>query len=299
MSLTQDNNAVGFIGLGAMGSGMAHCALRKGWRLHVHARRPEALSPFTAAGAVAHSSAASLARACDAVILSLSDAQAVEAVLFGPEGLAQGLRPGAFVIDTSTIAATSAQDFGKRLAAQGVALLDAPVSGGQGGAEAGTLACMVGGDTAQVDACRDLLSAFCQVITHVGALGAGQTVKACNQVAVAASMLGVADALALARAQGVDPDIMRDVLLQGSARSFPMEKHAPRIIKKDFEPGFRARLMRKDLRLALDTAQAGGIELAAAPVVERLLDAMCDNGDGDLDWCAVALEVGQPTHGTD
>lgn len=294
MNLKQENTTVGFIGLGSMGAGMAHCLLRKGFLVHVYARRPEVLSPFIEADATAHDTLAALGRSCDIVVLSLPDAPAVEGILFGDSGLAQGLRPGALVIDTSTVAATSARAIGGRLEGQGVGFLDAPVSGGQAGAQAGTLACMVGGETDQVEACRGVLSAFCQTITHVGALGAGQTVKACNQVAVAAAMLGVADALALARAQGVDPNIMRDVLLQGSARSFPMEKHAPRIIQESFEPGFRAQLMRKDLRLALDTAHASGMELAAAPVAERLLDAMCNDERGDWDWCGVALEVGKP-----
>lgn len=295
MSLRKEDATVGFIGLGSMGGGMGQCLLRRGFRVHVHARRPEVLPPFVQMGAVAHDSAAALGRSCDIVVLSLSDALAVEAVLFGNDGLAQGLKRGTFVIDTSTIAATSAQDIGGRLAAQGVAFVDAPVSGGQAGAEAGTLACMVGGETSHVEACHAVLSTFCQVVTHVGPLGAGQTVKACNQIAVAAAMLGVADALALARAQGVDPNLMRDVLLQGSARSFPLEKHAPRIIQESFKPGFRARLMRKDLRLALDTARASGTELTAAPIAERLLDAMCNRGRGDWDWCGVALEVGKST----
>lgn len=298
MNVKQENTTVGFIGLGSMGAGMAHCLLRKGFYVHVYARRPEVLSSFVEAGATAHDTPAALGSSCDIVVLSLSDASAVEAVLFGDNGLAQGLRPGTFVIDTSTVAATTAQDIGERLAKQGVGFLDAPVSGGQAGAQAGTLACMVGGEAQQVQACHAVLSAFCQAITHVGVLGAGQTVKACNQVAVAAAMLGVADALALARAQGVDPNIMRDVLLQGSARSFPMEKHAPRIIQESFEPGFRARLMRKDLRLALDTAHASGVELAAAPVAERLLDVMCNDERGDWDWCGVALEVGKPAEKT-
>lgn len=294
MTQQRSHTAVGVIGLGAMGAGMAACLLRKGWEVHVHARRPEALEPFAQAGALMHGSAAALGGSCDIVVLSLPDAAAVEAVLFGPDGLAQGLREGARIIDTSTIDATSAQAFGQRLASHGLAFLDAPVSGGQSGAEAGTLACMVGGEADQLEHCRAVLSAFCQAITHVGSLGAGQTVKACNQVAVAGAMLGVADALALARAQGVDPMVMRDVLLQGSARSFPLEKHAPRIIQEDFSPGFRARLMRKDLRLALDTARVMETRLAATPVAERLLDAMCERGRGDLDWCAMALELLQP-----
>src|SRR5205085_9127287 len=131
--------------------------------------------------------------------------------------------------------------FAQRLASQGVDYLDAPVSGGQQGAEAGTLACMIGGPAEVVDACRAVMASFCKAVTRVGDVGAGQTVKACNQVAVAGAMLGVADAVALARAQGVDPDVMREVLLGGTARSFALEKHGPRMAAGEFKPGFRAR----------------------------------------------------------
>lgn len=295
MSWNKADAQVGVIGLGSMGAGIARCLLRDGWNVHIYARKPEVAAAFAEAGAMGHTSSESLGRACDVVVLSLPDAAAVESVLFGPNGLMEGMKSGSCVIDTSTIAANSAQEFAERLATQQIRFLDAPVSGGQAGAEAGTLAAMVGGAVEDVDACRDLLTAFCQTLTHVGAVGAGQTVKACNQVAVAGAMLGLADALALARAQGVDPTIMREVLLQGSARSFPMEKHAPRIIEQSFDPGFRARLMRKDLRLALETAKASGAALAGAPVVEALLDRMCEHGRGDWDWCGVAMEVGNPT----
>ncbi len=282
---------VGLIGLGAMGAGMGHCLFAKGHALVVFARQASAAAPFVEAGASAATSAAALGRECTLVFLSLPDAAAVEAVLFGPDGLAQGLPPGSTVVDTSTIAATQARSIGERLAQQGVTYLDAPVSGGQAGAQAGTLGCMIGGPAAAVDAVRDVMAAFCKTITHVGALGAGQTVKACNQVATAGAMLGVADALALARAQGVDPALVRDVLLGGAARSFALEKHATRIAAGEFKPGFRARLMRKDLRLALDTARATQAVLPGAQVVEELLDALCEGGRADWDWCAVALEV--------
>ena len=282
---------VGLIGLGAMGAGMGHCLFAKGHALAVFGRQAAATDPFVRAGAVAAPSAAVLGRQCDLVFLSLPDASAVEAVLFGPDGLAQGMKPGSTVVDTSTIAATQARSIGERLAQQGVTFLDAPVSGGQAGAQAGTLSCMIGGPAAAVDAVRDVMGAFCKTITHVGVLGAGQTVKACNQVATAGAMLGVADALALARAQGVDPAVVREVLLGGAARSFALEKHAPRIAAGEFKPGFRARLMRKDLRLALDTARATQAVLPGAQVVEELLDALCEGGRADWDWCAVALEV--------
>ncbi len=282
---------IGFIGLGSMGAGMAGCLLRKGWQVQLFARRPEAAQSLVEAGAEAVDSIAALGRACRLVFLSLPDAASVEEVLFGTDGLADALAPGSLVVDTSTIAATSAQAFGTRLRERGVAMLDAPVSGGQQGAESGTLGCMVGGEADAVDACRPALQSFCKTITHVGALGAGQTVKACNQVAVAGALMGVADALALARLQGVDAGVMRDVLLGGAARSFSLEKHAPRIAAGDFAPGFRARLMRKDLRLALDTARASDAVLPATALAERLLDDLCEGGRGNWDWCALALRV--------
>lgn len=286
---------VGFVGLGAMGSGMAACLLRRGWRVRVFARRPEAARALLEAGAQEAASPASLASSCRLVFLSLPDAAAVEEVLFaGASPLADALVSGSCVVDTSTIAASSAQRFGERLGDRGCFLLDAPVSGGQQGAQDGTLACMVGGDAAVLEACREALGAFCKTVTHVGPLGAGQTVKACNQVAVAGALLGVADALALARAQGLDLHRVRDVLLGGTARSVPLEKHAPRIIDGQFAPGFRARLMRKDLRVALETARDHHAALPAASLAEQLLDQLCEAGRGDWDWSALALQAQQP-----
>ena len=282
---------VGFVGLGVMGNGMAHCLLRAGHALHVFARRDAVAQPLVQAGARRAASPADLGRACTLVFLCLSDDAAVEEVLFGELGLAQGLAAGSCVVDTSTIAATSTRAFAQRLAKQGVTLLDAPISGGQQGAETGTLACMIGGPADAVEACRAVMATFCKAITHVGDVGAGQTVKSCNQVAVAGAMLGVADAIALARSQGVDPAVMREVLLGGTARSFVLEKHGPRIIEGEFKPGFRARLMRKDLRIALATAQAGGAALQAAPVAERLVGELCDSGRAEADWAAVGQLV--------
>ena len=282
---------IGFAGLGVMGSGMAHCLLRQGIRLHVFNRDAGNAQPLVAAGAVAAESPAALGRACDLVFLCLSDAAAVEDVLFGPQGLAASLAPGSCVVDTSTIAAASAREIGRRLAASSISFVDAPVSGGQQGAEQGTLGCMAGGDKQVVDGCREVMAAFCKAVTHVGGIGAGQTVKACNQVAVAGALAGVAEALALARAQGVDPALVREVLLGGTARSFALEKHGQRIIDGSFAPGFRARLMRKDLRIALQTAADAGAVLPGTARMEQLLDAMCQDGRADLDWCAVGVET--------
>jgi 2-hydroxy-3-oxopropionate reductase len=282
---------IGFIGLGVMGQGMALCLRRAGFTVHVYARRDEAAQPVVAAGAQRAATAADVGRACRLVFLCLSDDAAVEQVLFGEGGLASGLASGSVVVDTSTIAATSAREFALRLAQRGIVFLDAPISGGQQGAETGTLACMIGGPTEAVDACREVLSAFCKAVTHVGDVGAGQTVKACNQVAVAGAMLGVADAIALAKSQGVDPRVMREVLLGGTARSFAMEKHGQRVLDGDFKPGFRARLMRKDLRIALETARAGGAQLQVAALAEQLVGELCDSGRGEVDWNSVAQVV--------
>jgi 2-hydroxy-3-oxopropionate reductase len=282
---------IGIVGLGSMGAGIALNLLKKGYALQVFARQGAAAAPFVQAGAQAAPSLAALAGECDLVFLSLPDAAAVEAVLFGEQGLAQALRSGSCVVDTSTIAATSARQFGERLQALGISFLDAPVSGGQGGAQAGTLGCMIGGPAQIVDACREVMGAFCKSITRVGELGAGQTVKACNQVAVSGALLGVADAIALAKAQGVDPALMREVLLGGTARSFSLESHGQRIIEGKFKPGFRATLMRKDLRIALDTARATGAVLPTATLAEQMVDALCESGRADWDWIALALEV--------
>jgi 2-hydroxy-3-oxopropionate reductase len=284
-------DTIGFIGLGVMGKGMAHCLLRAGYPLQVFARRDEAAQSLVAGGAKRAATPAALARECRLVFLCLSDDAAVEEVLFGPQGLSAALPMGSCVVDTSTIAATSARAFAERLAPQGISFLDAPISGGQQGAETGTLACMAGGPADVVEACRGVMSAFCKTITHVGDVGAGQTVKACNQVAVAGAMLGVADAIALAKSQGVDPKVMREVLLGGTARSFALEKHGQRIIDGDFQPGFRARLMRKDLRIALATAAAGGAQLQAAVLAEKLVGELCDGGRGEMDWNTVGKLV--------
>ena len=282
---------VGFIGLGVMGQGMALNLVRKGWPLQVVARRDDAAQPLLEAGAQRAASPEALGRACRLVFLCLSDDAAVEQVLFGDQGLAGGLAVGSVVVDTSTISATSARAFAQRLADRGVTLLDAPISGGQKGAEDGTLAVMVGGPAPVVEACREAMQAFGKAITHVGDVGAGQTVKACNQVAVAGAMLGVADAIALAKSQGVDPGVMRDVVMGGSGRSFALERHGQRIIDGDFQPGFRARLMRKDLGIALATARSGGAQLQGAQLVERLVGELCDSGRGEMDWNTLALLV--------
>lgn len=280
------STSVGFIGLGAMGLPMAGWLRQRGWSLQIYSRRDEPAQQLASTGAVRARSPRALGSASNVVLMCLSDDEAVESVLFGPDGVELGIARGSVVVDMSTIGAQSARRFAKRLGARGAEYLDAPVSGGQRGAEAGTLACMVGGPETVVDAVREVLGSFCRTVTHVGDVGAGQIVKACNQVAAACALLGVADAIALSRSQGVDPEVMRQVLLSGTARSFVLEKDGQRIIDEDFQPGFRARLMRKDLRIALETAR-GSAELLAAPLAESLLTELCEAGGAEMDWSAV------------
>lgn len=277
---------IGFIGLGVMGRPMATRLVRSGWQVQVYSRRDEVAQALVAAGATRASSPAALAGQCRLVLLCVSDDEAVEQVIFGPQGLHTALARGSAIVDLSTIGSSSARRCAKRLQSSGVCYLDAPVSGGQQGAEAGTLACMIGGPAHVVEAVRDALGAFTRVVIHVGDVGSGQAVKACNQIAAASALLGVADAIALARSEGVDPALMQEVLLSGTARSFVLEKDGARLIQGNFQPGFKASLMRKDIRLALESAR-GRIDLQGAPVVERLLQDLCDSGDADLDWSAI------------
>lgn len=283
--------ATGFIGLGVMGRGMARCLMRAGYRLSVWTRRADVADAFRGEGTHVVTDAAAVGAACRLVFICVSDAPAVEQVLFGARGLAATLSAGACVVDTSTIAPASARDFGRRLAERGIHFLDAPVTGGQEGAEKGTLTCMVGGDERVFEACRAPASTFAANYLYAGPQGAGQAVKACNQVMVTNTMLGVAEAILLARTQGIDPKRMREILLTGSARSTVLEKHTKKLLDESFEPGFRASLMRKDLRLALATALDAGAMLPGAQTAEGLLDAMCEAGRADWDWCAIALEL--------
>jgi 2-hydroxy-3-oxopropionate reductase len=284
---------IGFIGLGSMGAGMAHCLLRKNFPLTVFARNAPATAEFGKAGAKVAASPRELGAACEIVFLSLPDAPAVEQVLFGKDGLAQGLAAGGIVVDTSTIAAHSARDFADRLAAKGVRMLDAPVSGGQQGARDGTLTCMAGGPREAFEKCREAAAAFSRNFVLVGPQGAGQAVKACNQVAVAGAMMGLAEAMAMARKQGVDLGAMRDILMGGTAKSFVLEKHAQRIIDGSFTPGFRATLMRKDLNIALESASDPKAQMPVTATAAALLDEVCESGRADWDWIALALRVQQ------
>lgn len=277
---------VGFIGLGIMGRPMAANLMKAGHQLVLHSRSgvPEDL---TALGGVARSSPAEVAREADVVITMLPDTPDVEAVLFGPAGVAEGLRPGAIVVDMSSISPIATREFADRIAERGAAYVDAPVSGGEIGAREAILTIMVGGEE---QACRQvwpLLEAMGRSITRIGDVSAGQTAKVANQIIVAMTLQAVAEGLTLASRCGVDPAIVREALLGGFASSRILDVHGKRMIDGTFNPGFRIALHRKDLELALSTARQLDQPLPGTALVQQLFAACAGNGLGDADHSAL------------
>lgn len=278
---------VGFIGLGIMGRPMALNLLKAGYPLAVYARRPESMAPLQAAGAEVCRSPAELAAGSDPIFTMVSDTPDVEEVIFGPGGVIEGVREGAVLVDMSTISPSATRDMARRLAALGVAMLDAPVSGGDLGAINGTLSIMVGGEPAVFERVLPLFQVLGRNIVHVGDQGAGQVCKACNQVVVGATIAGVAEAILLARASGVDPARVRDALLGGFAGSRILELHGRRMIEGDFAPGFKSRLHQKDLGIVLAAAQELGLALPGAAQVAQYLNALVGQGLGEQDSAAI------------
>lgn len=278
---------VGFIGLGIMGRPMALKLLKAGYELAVYARRSGATGPLEAAGGEACRSPAELAARSDLIFTMVSDTPDVEEVLFGTGGVIEGVQQGAVVVDMSTISPAATRDMARRLAALGVAMLDAPVSGGEQGAIAGTLSIMVGGEAEVFERVRPLFQVLGKGIVHVGDQGAGQVCKACNQVVVGATIAGVAEAILLARASGVDPARVREALLGGFAGSRILEVHGQRMIDGDFTPGFKSRLHQKDMGIVLESAQDLGLGLPGAAQVAQYLNALVGQGLGEEDSAAI------------
>lgn len=289
---------IGFIGLGIMGKPMALNLRKAGYALWVYGRRPTTMEPLIAAGATACRSAAEVAAATEVIIVMVADTPDVEAALFAPDGIAGSARPGSVLIDMSTIAPQATRGLAKRLATQGVEMLDAPVSGGEIGAIQATLSIMVGGKPTVFEAVRPLLAAMGKNIVHVGDHGAGQVAKAANQIIVGLTIEAVAEALTLARESGVDPARVREALMGGFAGSRILEVHGERMLKGDFTPGFKVRLHRKDMRIALEAGQERGLGLPGAALVADQFDALMAQGDGELDHAALvkiaAKKTGSP-----
>ncbi len=278
---------IGFIGLGIMGRPMALNLKRAGFDLVVHARRVESMRPLAEAGALTSPSPAELARRTDVIFIMVSDTPDVEAVILGADGIIEGVREGAVVVDMSTISPSATRALAKRLREQGVEMLDAPVSGGEMGAVNGTLSIMVGGSETAFERVLPILDVMGGNIVRIGDNGAGQVCKSCNQILVGATIAGVAEALLLAQAAGVNPVKVREALLGGFANSRVLDIHGRRMIDEDFNPGFKARLHQKDLRIVVETARELGVALPSATMVAQYLNTLVEQGLGDLDSAAI------------
>jgi 2-hydroxy-3-oxopropionate reductase len=278
---------IGFIGLGLMGQPMVRNLLRAGYAVMVFNRSQPPMELLVADGATIATSPQDLAAQVDVVISCVSDSPDVEQIVFGDRGIIHGVRSGMLYIDMSTIAAAVSRKVYDALKPLGVAALDAPVSGGDIGAQQGTLSIMVGGDIAAFDRALPIFQVLGKNIVHIGDAGAGQVTKACNQIVVAMTIQGVAEALTLAKKSGVDPGKVRDALLGGFAQSKVLEVHGAKMLDRNFAPGFKLDLFRKDINLVLQTARELGLPLMGVNAIAPLMDALIAQGKGDLDFIAV------------
>jgi 2-hydroxy-3-oxopropionate reductase len=283
---------IGFIGLGIMGRPMAGHLQTAGHRLFLHdvAALPEELIRY---GAVACESGKEVAQRSEIIIIMVPDTPHVEAVLFGKNGVAEGLARGRTVVDMSSISPLATKEFAKRVNALGADYLDAPVSGGEVGARAASLTIMVGGPQAVFDKVKPLFETMGKNITRVGENGDGQTTKVANQIIVALTIEAVGEALLFASKAGADPALVRQALMGGFASSRILEVHGERMLKRNFEPGFRIELHQKDLNLALEGARALGVSLPATAMAQQLFNACAAHGGKTWDHSAMvkALEL--------
>ena len=280
MSSSSSQKRVAFIGLGTMGREMARNLLKAGYAVVGHDVNAEAVSELGAEGLQPAASPAEAARGADIAITMLPDTPHVEAVIEGPDGLASAPPAGRLIVDMSTISPVAVRRLHAGLKEQGVAFVDAPVSGGPVGAKNAALSIMAGGDREAFLAAEPYFRAMGTTITHVGGTGAGQTVKLCNQLICGINLQAVCEALALGRAAGVDLEQLRTVLLGGSAASWMLDRLGPAMIGGDASAGFRIDLMLKDLRLVLEQAQALTVPLpGTALVTSQYMEAKA-HGEG-------------------
>ena len=272
--------SVGYIGLGIMGQGMARNLLKKGFDVTVWNRTPEKMRSFEEAGARAAKSPRDLAKRCDVVLICVSDTPDVVEVIEGEDGVLEGARKGALVIDMSTISPSVTRNLAALLVSKGIHMLDAPVSGGSEGAVKGTLSIMVGGQADQVERARPILEAVGKTITHVGDHGAGQTVKLVNQILVVVNMLATSEALLFAEAGGLDLRKTLEAVTQGAAGSWMLSNRGPQCVDRDWRPGFTIDLQQKDLRLVLEAANEIGVPLLGTSTCFHLYRTLQKQGLG-------------------
>ena len=282
---------IGFIGLGIMGKPMAGNLLKAGYPLTVHNKSQGPVEELVRAGARAASSSRELAEGAEVVITMLPDSADSERVILGEKGVLEGEREGSIIIDMSSIAPLVSQRIAAEAAKKNVDMLDAPVSGGQPGAVAGTLAIMVGGRQEVFEKCLPILSAMGKSVVRVGEVGAGNFVKLANQIIVAANIAAIGEAFVLAQKAGIDPELVFQAIRGGLAGSNALEAKAPLIMARNFNPGFRIRLHQKDLHNALLTGKDLGVPLPVTALVQQMLGALINKGRGDMDHSAIATFV--------
>lgn len=278
---------VGYIGLGLMGSGMARNLLKAGHTLVVHNRSRAIVEQLASEGAIAATSPREVAAQSDFVCTNLPDSPDVEQVALGPDGIIEGARPGLIFMDHSTIKPETARHIAAEFATAGVLALDAPVSGGDVGARAGTLSIMVGGPREAFERALPLLEAMGKTIIWVGESGAGQIAKVANQTVVAGTMVAMAEALVLAQKAGVDPERVVQAISRGAAQCWALDTKPPKLFKRDLSPGFKAYMQAKDLKIVIDTGRAYHVAMPLTAVAHQLYEALVGMGNGDLDNSAV------------
>ncbi len=271
---------IGFIGLGIMGKPMSINLLKVEFQVTVWNRTTSKMDDVVQEGAQAGDSPADVAARSDVIITIVSDTPDVEKVILGENGVIHGVKEGSVVIDMSTISPTVTQDIAAQLYQKNVDMLDAPVSGGDTGAKAGTLAIMVGGEKDVFERCLPVFKAMGKTITHVGGNGKGQAVKLCNQILVSVTNMAVCEAVLLARKSGVDPETMIEATKSGAAGSWQLSNLGPKMANRDFAPGFMIDLQQKDLRLALETARELKLPVPALSLVHQLFMGCQAHGEG-------------------
>ena len=271
---------IGFIGLGIMGDGMARNLLKAGFDLTVWNRTTSKTTSVVEAGAQAGKNPADVAAKCDIIITCVSDTPDVEAVILGENGVIEGAQIGSLVIDCSTISPHATMDIAAQLNAKGVTMLDAPISGGSEGAANGTLSIMVGGAEADFARAKPIFEAMGKTITHVGAQGAGQTVKLVNQILVVINMLAVSEALMFAQAGGLNLEKTLEAVSGGAAGSWMLSNRGPQCVERDWRPGFTIDLQQKDLRLVLEAADQMGIPTLGTGIVFQMYRTLQQQGLG-------------------
>ncbi len=278
---------IGFIGLGIMGKPMAYNLMKAGYELVISNRNPVPANELAAEGAITVGSPQAVAEQSDVVITMLPDSPHVRAVVTGEKGVLAGAKAGTLVIDMSTISPVVTQEVAQAAHVRGVRMLDAPVSGGDVGAQQGTLSIMVGGSAEDFAQAKPIFEVLGKTIVHVGEVGAGQVVKACNQIVVALTIEAVSEALVLGSKAGVDPAVILQVLSGGLAANRVMEVRGPNFLKHDFRPGFKIALHHKDLGIALAAGREYGVALPVTAIVDQMLQVLKLRGQGDQDHSAL------------